>query len=115
MCGSVIEQGSVCSVSGCSLVTVTHLAGGKMSVKTSPCNDDCQVAVTHISGGNALVNASLHKDCGMTARTEVLNKPIRVNVGLICSTSTGEWEYLMVDEGEIMLIDGERVMVKRKI
>jgi hypothetical protein len=59
--------------------------------------------------------ASLCKECGMAVDIELVSKPLKVNVGLICSTSTGEWEYLMVDEGEIMLIDGERVMVKRKI
>ena len=42
------------------------------------------------------------------------NKGVTAAFSLVCATSQGKWEYLLVREGEILLIDGEHVMVRRK-
>lgn len=45
---------------------------------------------------------------------ERIGRDMNASVSLVCRASQGSWEYLLVREGEIMLIDGQRVIVKRK-
>lgn len=62
-----------------------------------------QVTITHVAGGDLQADFT-PKD----------NNGLKAAFSLMCQTSQGEWEYLLVDEGTIMLIDGQEVLVKRK-
>lgn len=111
----IVTSGSTCGIHGCQRVTVTHKGGGDM-----------------------VASAVLSEMCGMDANVEIANDPLyiaadaidtktsvdvsrkdgnglRINFALVCQTNQGQWEYLMVNEGEVLLIDGEKVMVKRRI
>ena len=39
---------------------------------------------------------------------------LTVTMELMCQTSQGEWEFLLVDEGVIVLLNNQCVLVKRK-
>ena len=111
----IVTSGSTCGIHGCQRVTVTHKGGGDM-----------------------VASAVLSEMCGMDASAEIANNPLyvaadaidtntsvdvsrkdgnglKINFALVCRTSQGVWEYLMVKEGEVVLIDGEKVMVKRRV
>lgn len=114
MRGDVVTLGSSCGINGCQRVTVTHIAGGDMSAVASFVNGqgmdvDVMTPVDAISvsadavNQDVSVNVAPKDDDGLTTV-----------VSLVCATSQGKWEYLLVNEGEIMLIDGECVMVMRK-
>ena len=92
MQGDIVTSGSTCGINGCQRVTVTHNGGGDMAAQATLLNPNVDVSVTP-------------KD----------NEGLTLNIALVCKTNQGQWEYLMVNEGEIVLIDGEKVMVKRGI
>lgn len=74
------------------------------------------VAIKMSYAGAIAANATIdNANDAIVATIEQPNKsmPI-VSLGLVCSVGIGEWEYLKVKEGDILLIDGERVLVKRK-
>lgn len=41
------------------------------------------------------------------------SSPMKVSFGILCSASSG-WEYLYVSEGQILTINGEKVLVRKK-
>lgn len=92
MRGDIVTIGSSCGIHGCQRITVTYKGGGNM-VATHDLINDTQIGVT-ISP----------KD----------NQGLKVGLKLVCGTSKGAWEYLLVNEGEILLIDGQCIMVKRR-
>ena len=54
------------------------------------------------------------KNTSVDVTTERKNDDgLKVSTALMCRTSQGEWEFLLVNEGVIMLIDGQCVLVKR--
>lgn len=91
MQGDIITQGGYCGISGCTTVTVSHVGGGNMVASAEKISDSADVTITP-------------KD----------NMGLGVSFGLVCKPTQGAWEYLYVNEGELLLIDGEQVMVLRK-
>ena len=54
------------------------------------------------------------KNTGVDVTTERKDGDgLTIKTSLMCRTSQGEWEFLLVKEGVIMLIDGQCVLVKR--
>lgn len=113
MRGDVVTLGSSCGINGCQRVTVTHIAGGDMSAVASLVDGqgmdvDIMTPVDAISVAANAINPDVSVNI-----TPKDNDGLTTVVSLVCETSQGGWEYLMVKEGEIVLIDGERVMVRR--
>lgn len=93
MRGDVVTNKMMCGINGCQQVTITHVAGGDLQADFTPKD-----------------NNGIHT----TTYTPKDNDGLKAAFSLMCQTSQGEWEYLLVDEGTIMLIDGQEVLVKRK-
>lgn len=54
------------------------------------------------------------KNTGVDVATERKDGDgLTIKTSLMCRTSQGEWEFLLVNEGVIMLIDGQCVLVRR--
>ena len=113
MRGEVLN-GSCCTTSGCQSVTITHLKGGDIEASTFLCNNvelgtsielENNECTTDITFANPSFDASV-------IRKETPS--LQTSISIMCRTSQGRWEYLLVKEGEIMLIDGQHVVVKRK-
>lgn len=48
-----------------------------------------------------------------TSSTLYIAQTLNVQISLVCSTSTGEYEFLSVTEGNIITIDGQYIRVLR--
>lgn len=110
MSGEVIN-GSSCGIHGCQRVTITHRGGGNMKAVASMVGGDLSVDTSKVGSG---LSVSADNLCNTKVFANVVDTNTSASFSLVCRTSQGLWEYLMVREGEIMLIDGQRVMVKRK-
>lgn len=110
MSGEVLN-GSSCGIHGCQRVTITHRGGGDMKAVASMVGDGLSVKVGEIGDG---LSVSANSLCSSDVTANRIDTKTSASFSLVCRTSQGLWEYLMVREGEIMLIDGQRVMVKRK-
>lgn len=110
MSGEVIN-GSSCGIHGCQRVTITHRGGGDMIAVASMVGNGLSVEVGEIGDG---LSVSANSLCNSNVTVNRIDTKTSASFSLVCRTSQGLWEYLMVREGEIMLIDGQRVMVKRK-
>ena len=115
MYGNVVTLGSTCGINGCQRVTITHKGGGDMDASATLVNDKELGVKTNIVSKAALVATSLLNPLVDSVITPKDNGGISVGFSLVCQTSQGVWEYLMVNEGEIVLINGEKVMVKRRV
>ena len=114
MRGDIVTLGSACGIHGCQRVTVTHKGGGDMSAKAVLSNNnELGVDVSIVDNGISVAADALNPHVGVVVSPKD-NNGIQTAISLVCRTSQGQWEYLMVREGEIMLIDGQRVMVKRR-
>lgn len=113
MYGDVVTTGQFCGINGCQRVVIEHVAGGKMSFDKEMLNPDVDVETALL---NPDVTAKVElQNPNVGASIELKNdKAINFGVSLVCQTSVGDWEYLLVNEGEIVLIDGEAVIVRRK-
>lgn len=114
MRSDIVTQGSCCGIHGCQRVTVTHKGGGDMAASVTP-KDNQGIETDAILANNPVSVAvgALNPAVGVTISPKD-NKGVTAAFSLVCATSQGKWEYLLVNEGEIMLIDGECVMVMRK-
>lgn len=114
MRSDIVTLGSACGIHGCQRVTVTHKAGGDMSAKAVLSNNrDLDVDASIVNNGISVAADALNPAVNVVA-TPKDNNGVTTTISFVCRTSQGQWEYLLVHEGEIMLIDGERVMVKRR-
>lgn len=114
MLGDVVTQGSVCSTCGCQQITISHEAGGEMSasvVLESVRELEMETAdLTH----HLSVDTSVQNEALSVATERKSSEGLTVTTELMCQTSQGEWEFLLVDEGVIVLLDNQCVLVKRK-
>lgn len=79
---------------------VASMVGDGLSVKVGEIGDGLSVSANSLCNSNVTANR--------------IDTKTSASFSLVCRTSQGLWEYLLVREGEIMLIDGQRVMVKRR-
>ena len=114
MRGDIVTEGSVCSIHGCQQVTITHKGGGDLSASVSLVNDkELRVTTTNKNTALSVVSTPIHPSME-TSFTPKDRNGVKTTLGLMCKTSQAEWEYLLVEEGTILLIDGQNVLVKRK-
>lgn len=78
--------GSCCPITGCCSVTVERVGG-------------ITAGMSRIGG----ITTEASREGGMSLRTQ-----------LVCLTNLGAWEFFEVREGEVLLIDGQKVMVRKK-
>lgn len=115
MHGEIIAQGQSCTVNGCQTVTIAHKGGGDIDAslelqnKKEPRASYDNAVLSPIQAEYSLKNPSV--DCQHVLKNTTAPK---AKFSLVCETSTGDWEYLLVDEGALLLINGEAVMVRRK-
>ena len=115
MLGDVVTQASVCSTHGCQQVTILHVAGGEMSASVVLGNTSSPVVSAEDKTHPLSVDTS-NQCAPLSVTTErKSSEGIAVTAGLMCRTSQGEWEFLLVDEGVIVLLDNQCVLVKRKV
>lgn len=63
-----------------------------------------------------MVNRDIKTSASCNDEIQVLtgiSSPMKVSFGILCSASSG-WEYLYVSEGQILTINGEKVLVRKK-
>lgn len=114
MYGDVITLGSTCGINGCQHVTITHKGGGDMEALAILSNDkDLDVETNLLNNAIKATTGIFNPETDVVV-SPMCNDGIKTSFSLVCTTSQGMWEYLMVKEGEIVLIDGERVMVRRE-
>lgn len=114
MRGDIVTEGSVCSIHGCQQVTITHKGGGDVSASVSLVNDkELRVTTTNKNKALSVVPTPIRPSME-TSFTPKDRNGVKTTLGLMCKTSQAEWEYLLVEEGTILLIDGQNVLVKRK-
>lgn len=113
MQSDIITHGSSCGIHGCTTVTITHKGGGDMMA--SACLKNAQAPSVDVLDMTHRMAIDLEpKNTGVDVTTERKDGAgLNVTTGLMCRTSQGEWEFLLVNEGVIMLIDGQCVLVKR--
>ena len=102
---------SSCGIHGCQQVTITHKGGGDMKASTRVVASELSVDIERLDGNLSATTSNL---CRCDVSINRIEKKVNASLSLVCRTSQGSWEYLLVREGEIMLIDGQRVIVKRK-
>lgn len=113
MRSDVVTLGSVCDIHGCQRVAIKHEAGGRMEFGVSLKNNrDIDVTTKDLTKPISVATDVKNPQVVTTARL-VNNKGLDVSFGLVCTTGNGKWEFLMVKEGVIMLIDGQCVLVRR--
>lgn len=105
---------------GCISVRIVPVPVAEMSVHTASENGisssaDCRNAIisaiaTAIATKTELSVSSLPID--MTASASSVNTKPRVTIGLVCRVGTSDM-YLMVEEGNLITIDGEYMKVLR--
>lgn len=114
MRGDIVTKGSVCSIHGCQQVTITYKGGGDLSASVSLVNDkELRVTTTNKNTALSVVPTPIRPSME-TSFTPKDRNGVKTTLGLMCKTSQAEWEYLLVEEGTILLIDGQNVLVKRK-
>lgn len=115
MHGEIIAQGQSCTINGCQTVTIAYKGGGDIDAslelqnKKEPRASYHDAVLSPIQAEYGLKNPSA--DCQHVLKNTTAPK---AKFSLVCETSAGDWEYLLVREGEILLIDGERVLVRRE-
>ena len=110
MFSNSVNSCSCCGLHGCQRVTIIRKAGGDMRAVVSLASDSVSVGFKNLSKGGS-VSTELKR--GANVSFGKVGNGIKPSFSLVCRTSQGAWEYLMVKEGEILLIDGQKVLVKR--
>lgn len=113
MRGEILNN-SCCTINGCQKVTIEHLKGGDIEAGTSLCNDTELGATIELANSECTTDFTFANPLFQVDVTRKESDPLHTSISLVCQTSQGKWEYLLVKEGEIMLIDGQYVLVKRK-
>lgn len=114
MHSDIVTLGSYCGINGCQRITITHKGGGDMLVTHVLVNNqEPEVGIAMLNKPVSVGVDALNPPIGVTINPKD-NDGLRIGISLVCKTSQGEWEYLLVNEGRILLIDGECVMVKRR-
>jgi hypothetical protein len=113
MQSDIITHGYSCGIHGCTTVTVTHKGGGDMSASAWLKNDKAP-SVDVMDMTHRMAIDLEPKNTGVDVATERKDGDgLTIKTSLMCRTSQGEWEFLLVNEGVIMLIDGQCVLVRR--
>jgi len=114
MYGDVVTNGQFCGINGCQKVTVKHKAGGLMGCSTELRNDRELAVACPLQNGDVTAAIELENpNVGVSVALQN-DKATKIGISLVCKTSVGNWEYLLVEEGRLLLIDGQAVMVRRK-
>lgn len=115
MYGEIIAQGQSCTINGCQTVTIAYKGGGDIDAslelqnKKESCVSCGNAVLSQIQAEYGLKNPSV--DCQYVLKNTTAPK---AKFSLVCETSAGDWEYLLVEEGALLLINGEAVMVRRE-
>lgn len=113
MRGDIVTIGSSCGIHGCQRITITYKGGGNMVATHDLINDKEPIVDVKMQNKRVSVAVdALNPQIGVTISPKD-NQGLKVAFSLKCRTSQGAWEYLLVKEGEILLIDGQNVMVRR--
>ena len=113
MQSDIITHGSSCCIHGCTTVTITHKGGGDMAASVWLKNDQAP-SVDVMDMTHRMAIDLEQKNTGVDVTTERKEGDgLTIKTSLMCRTSQGEWEFLLVNEGVIMLIDGQCVLVRR--
>ena len=109
----IITHGSSCGIHGCTTVTIAHVGGGDMMASAWLKNDQAP-SVDVMDMTHRMAIDLEPKNTGVDVTTERKDGDgLTIKTSLMCRTSQGEWEFLLVNEGVIMLIDGQCVLVRR--
>ena len=106
----VVTQGQCCHTSGCQQITVIHLGGGRMTFVKQIKNNEIIISCDNKNSIDAKIS---HIDTNTNFVLDRVQGGMEVSFGLVCSTGVGGWEYLQVREGDVLLIDGQRVIVRK--
>ena len=113
MRGDIVTQGSCCGIHGCQRITVSHKGGGDMVATHGLKNNTDPIVSANLRNKPVSVTVDARNPQMGTTISPKDNQGLKVAFSLKCRTSQGAWEYLLVKEGEILLIDGQNVMVRR--
>jgi hypothetical protein len=113
MYGDVVTTGQCCGINGCQRVVIEYMAGGRMAFDKEMLNPDVDVT-TALQNPDVTAKVELQNPNVVAGVTLKNDKAVNIGVSLVCKTSVGNWEYLLVEEGRLLLIDGQAVMVRRK-
>ena len=113
MQSDILTQGSSCGIHGCMTVTIAHESGGDMIAL--PCLATAQAPNVDVLDLTHRMAIDLEpKNTGVDVTTERKNDTgLKITTSRMCRNSGGKWEFLLVKEGVIMLIDGQCVLVRR--
>ena len=107
------QQQACCGIHGCTSISVTHKAGGDAQSNVGLLSPAMNTDITLKNGAFKADMTALNPSCGIST-TRKDDKGLQVTTRLVCKTGQGDWEFLLVNEGVIMLIDGQCVLVKRR-
>lgn len=115
MRGDILTQGQCCGINGCQRVTIEHLGGGDSQAFVVPKdNDGIRVDAAIVNDKPIFVAYNAFNPNNLATINHKDFNGVKADFSLMCMTSQATWEYLLVEEGTIMLIDGQCVIVKRK-
>lgn len=115
MHGEIIAQGQSCTVNGCQTVTIAYKGGGDIDASLELQNNKEPRASYDDAVSSPIQAAYGLENQSMDSQYTLKNtKAPKAQFSLVCETSAGDWEYLLVEEGALYLINGEAVMVRRK-
>ena len=97
---------SCCGINGCTSVSVERIGECFAYAENLSYSDASFERV-----GYADADAERVGDADASA-TELSNR-LNLTTALICKTAQGEWEFLAVEEGQVIDINGEKIMVRR--
>lgn len=107
------NDGGSCGIHGCMSVAINHVGGGEIQTAVTPVDNAGLDVATEIKIKPFTVSTNVQNPAYSVVASPKDNAGLQVETRLVCRTGQGQWEYLMVDEGVIMLIDGQCVLVRR--
>ena len=112
---NVVTQGQSCTINGCQNVTISHKGGGEIDASlVLASNTEPRVDIKKADTGYLQADYGVIRPNIDTQYTPKDKNGVKANFHIMCETSAGDWEYLLVEEGTLFLIDGQSVMVRRK-
>lgn len=118
MQGGVIDNTnqaqSCCGIHGCSRATISHVAGGQAQASLIPIDNEGMLVSAMLQNPAIKASTELQNPIPSVVISPKDRKPITATFGIMCKASQGEWEYLLVEEGVILTIDNECILVRRE-
>ena len=102
-----MTTGSSCGINGCISVSVESIGYFDAYIENLTYSDASIEPIGY-------AEAEIHELGGAEADVEEIDSTPQISVTLICKTAQGDWEFLAVKEGQVIDINGEKIMVRRK-